>query len=315
MKGLSLLLALGLALGLIVGQVAAGDVDDLKNKIQMLKDLYAWEMKSKEMRDAFSSDLDTILADIDALPAAGEAAAESVLVKVPETEEELLYYGKELFQRNCSLCHGTGLEGGRGPSLLDDHWQWGKRDQDIYRWMVEGIATTSMGTFAAKLTEGQMWTVVAYIQDDYQGVPEKKPETSALPKAWELLKKEAELAAAMGDTGGGAGVVVDKEGKSPEEIAELLMSAMTCTICHKLREPGDIVGPSLWDMGVKRDETYLLEKLVNPTKELVPGFPGDVMELGMRGVGFYEKVSVDELQMMVNYMMTLKGGETTAAQE
>jgi hypothetical protein len=68
-------------------------------------------------------------------------------------------------------------------------------------------------------------------------------------------------------------------------------------------------------MGVKRDETYLLEKLVTPTKELVQGYPGDVMEVGMRGVGFYDKVSIDELQMMVDYMMTLKGGETAAVQE
>ncbi|NIM04475.1 MAG: hypothetical protein GTO55_01115, partial [Armatimonadetes bacterium] len=124
MRVTSLLLALGLALGLVVSQVAAGDVEDLKKKIQTLKDLYAWEMKSKEMRDAFSGDVETILMDIDALPAAEQAAAEPVLTKVPETEEELLYYGKELFQRNCSLCHGTGVEGGRGPSLLDDSWTW-----------------------------------------------------------------------------------------------------------------------------------------------------------------------------------------------
>ncbi|NIM04476.1 MAG: hypothetical protein GTO55_01120, partial [Armatimonadetes bacterium] len=49
------------------------------------------------------------------------------------------------------------------------------------------------------------------------------------------------MAAAMDEGGGGTGGVVDKEGKTPEEIGELLMSAMTCTICHKLREPGDIV--------------------------------------------------------------------------
>lgn len=309
-----MLLALGLALAIIVSQVAAGGVEDFKKKVLTLKDLYSWEMKSKEMRDAFSSDLDKLLADLDALAVEEQEAAEPLVVKVPETEEELIRYGKELFQRNCSLCHGTGKEGGRGPSLLDDSWTWGKRDEDIYRWMVEGIPTTSMGSFAAKLTEGQMWTVVAYIQNDYQGVPEKKPETSALPKAWELVKKEAELAATMAESGGAVGAMVDKEGKTPEQIGELLMSAMTCTICHKLKEAGNIVGPSLWDVGAKRDERYLLEKLVNPTKELVPGYPGDVMEVGMRGVGFYDKLSIDELKAMVAYMMSLKGGQTTASQ-
>ena len=72
--------------------------------------------------------------------------------------------GRQLFVRfNCSGCHGGRAGGGMGPSLRDVDWIYGSDDGQIFSSIAEGRAH-GMPSWSLKLTEDQLWKLVAYIK-------------------------------------------------------------------------------------------------------------------------------------------------------
>jgi cytochrome c oxidase cbb3-type subunit 3 len=71
--------------------------------------------------------------------------------------------GKRLFgYYNCSGCHANG-GGGMGPALMDDKWIYGSHPQAIFSSIVEG-RPNGMPSWRNKITDAQVWQLVAYIQ-------------------------------------------------------------------------------------------------------------------------------------------------------
>jgi cytochrome c oxidase cbb3-type subunit III len=71
--------------------------------------------------------------------------------------------GKRLFtQFNCSGCHGNG-GGGMGPPLMDADWIYGDHPANIFAAIVEG-RPNGMPSWRNKLTDAQVWQLVAYVQ-------------------------------------------------------------------------------------------------------------------------------------------------------
>jgi cytochrome c oxidase cbb3-type subunit III len=71
--------------------------------------------------------------------------------------------GKQLFdQYNCSGCHAHG-GGGMGPALMDNSWIYGPHPANIFETIVEG-RPNGMPAWRGKLTDAQVWQLVAYIQ-------------------------------------------------------------------------------------------------------------------------------------------------------
>ncbi len=72
--------------------------------------------------------------------------------------------GRQLFvQYNCSGCHGGHAGGGMGPSLRDATWIYGNTDADIFNDIAEGRAH-GMPSWAKRITEDQIWKLVAYVK-------------------------------------------------------------------------------------------------------------------------------------------------------
>jgi cytochrome c551/c552 len=92
-------------------------------------------------------------------------------------------------------------------------------------------------------------------------------------------------------------------GKSGEE----LVSAAGCIACHKLDGPDRLVGPSLWDIGARKDADYIRESILHPDKVVVEGYPQGVMKATMDSQGFYQNISLDALDKLVEYLASLKG--------
>ena len=69
-----------------------------------------------------------------------------------------------LFTQVCAGCHGTGLEGGRAPTLFDDQWTRATDDQGLSRVIHEGVPGTEMVPFGSSLSDQQIWQLVAYIR-------------------------------------------------------------------------------------------------------------------------------------------------------
>jgi cytochrome c2 len=92
-------------------------------------------------------------------------------------------------------------------------------------------------------------------------------------------------------------------GKSGEELVKLA----GCIACHKFDGPEPLVGPSLWDVGGRQDKAYIRESILDPDKVLVPGYPAAVMKATLTSTGFYQKISVEGLEQIVDYLSGLNG--------
>ena len=95
-------------------------------------------------------------------------------------------------------------------------------------------------------------------------------------------------------------------GKSGEEIFKLA----GCTSCHKLDGPERLVGPSLWDIGARYDKDYIRESILWPDKVMTPGnpaYPEGLMKTTLVSLGFYQQISIEALETLVEYLATFEG--------
>ena len=78
--------------------------------------------------------------------------------------EENIERGRELFSRNCAVCHGAFAEGGAGPDLTNPAWQASITDAELDRVMRQGKSGTAMPGFAETLTEQDRTEVIRYLR-------------------------------------------------------------------------------------------------------------------------------------------------------
>jgi cytochrome c oxidase cbb3-type subunit 3 len=72
--------------------------------------------------------------------------------------------GRRLFDwYNCSGCHGGHAGGGMGPSLRDEVWIYGSRDDQIFDSIAQG-RSQGMPAWGGKIPREQIWELVAYIK-------------------------------------------------------------------------------------------------------------------------------------------------------
>jgi cytochrome c oxidase cbb3-type subunit 3 len=71
--------------------------------------------------------------------------------------------GQQLFAKfNCVGCHAHG-GGGMGVPLMDDRWIFGSEPPQIFATIVQG-RPKGMPSFRGRLTESQVWQLVAYVR-------------------------------------------------------------------------------------------------------------------------------------------------------
>lgn len=103
--------------------------------------------------------------------------------------------GKQLFQANCTACHGPNADGnGAAAAALTPHprdftdpkarWTRGREPLDIYATLAEGSPGTAMVGFANNLSVQDRWALVHYL-GTLPGVAGKfKPVDEAVASAW-----------------------------------------------------------------------------------------------------------------------------------
>jgi glucose/arabinose dehydrogenase len=95
-----------------------------------------------------------------------------------------------LFAERCAGCHGSGVEGGRAPSLFDETWTRATDDEGVSKIIHDGIQGTEMMSFAASLNDQQIWQLVAYIRTQAATL-KGKPTVVADPDG-QVIKSEKE---------------------------------------------------------------------------------------------------------------------------
>ncbi|HEY2155021.1 MAG TPA: c-type cytochrome [Isosphaeraceae bacterium] len=151
--------------------------------------------------------------------------------------------GQALFRGLCSGCHGGLGRGGKGPDLTDDRWLHGGTDVAIAQVIRNGVPRTTMKKLGESLKDDQIAKVVAFVRSLARSPSEStwKPYLAGDPKA-------------------GRALFFDLKGKAQ------------CVKCHSVGGEGGRIGPSLDRIASRRAPEFLMESILQPSKEIAPEY-------------------------------------------
>jgi cytochrome c oxidase cbb3-type subunit 3 len=93
----------------------------------------------------------------------GTVVPMSVIRNVDEHRAYDANEGKRLFRWfNCNGCHSNG-GGGMGPPLMDSTWIYGSAPSQVAATILQG-RPNGMPSFAGRLSDEQLWQLVAYVR-------------------------------------------------------------------------------------------------------------------------------------------------------
>jgi putative heme-binding domain-containing protein len=150
--------------------------------------------------------------------------------KQPDYTPTDIENGRQIYQANCSFCHGPEGDGVPGVNFGSGRFRRGSTDDQLVRIILGGIPGTAMPP--SNFSEGQAGTIVAYVRSlalsGASGIP-------------------------LGDAARGRSVF---EGKGQ------------CLTCHSVGGVGSRVGPNLTEIGALRRVSELQRSLIEPGVEV-----------------------------------------------
>ncbi len=156
---------------------------------------------------------------------------------------EALAEGQALFRGLCTGCHGGAGRGGKGPDLTRGKFMHGNKDEDIARVIREGVPKTTMKKLGESLKEEQIAKLVLFIRSLARAPGES---------TWKPYLK--------GDPVAGRKLFFDAKGKAQ------------CVKCHTIDREGGRVGPALDRIAGRRSAEFIMESILEPSKDIDPEF-------------------------------------------
>ena len=200
--------------------------------------IVACSEKETQAEDEVGAEQQAIEPAIDAVPEGRSLSA------IYMNNQDALDLGKSMFRGLCSGCHGGAARGGKGPNLTDDKWLHGDgTDKSISGIIERGVPSTTMKKLGESLSPDQIGKIIAYVRtlSKIDGDSNWKPY-------------------AEGDATVGEKLFFDAKSK------------FTCNKCHALDRRGGGIGPSLDRIASRRSPQYIMESIVNPSKDIDPRF-------------------------------------------
>jgi cytochrome c oxidase cbb3-type subunit 3 len=156
----------------------------------------------------------------------------TLVAQQPEYPPTDIEAGRQIYQANCSFCHGPEGDGVPGVNFGSGRFRRGSTDDQLVRIVLGGIPGTAMPP--SNFSEGQAGTIVAYLRS---------------------LATSGGLGVTLGDAVRGRSVF---EGKGQ------------CNTCHSVNGVGSRVGPNLTEIGTLRRAVELQRSLLEPGAEVKP---------------------------------------------
>ncbi len=175
----------------------------------------------------------------------GARPAEPVPSTPPATaiDRAALEEGQSLFRGLCSGCHGGAGRGGKGPDLTDNRWLHGGTNADIANVIRNGVPKTTMKKMGESLKEPQIQKLITYIHSLARSPGES---------TWKPYMP--------GDPQIGRTLFLDPKGKAQ------------CAKCHSIGSQGGRIGPVLDRIASRRAPEFLMESILEPSKEIAPEY-------------------------------------------
>ncbi|MCY3757509.1 MAG: c-type cytochrome [Acidobacteria bacterium] len=177
--------------------------------------------------------------------------------------------GRILFARSCSVgyCHGAEGRAGGGPRLRGKQWEPGY----LYRVTAEGIPRSSMPGWKEKLSQDEIWSVVAYVMSlsDPEASGAAEASSAAAPGPGESAPQSGETTGPTEPLPEAGKVQAGLRGE-PDKGRELFFDAaddLNCAQCHRTRGMGAEVGPDLSGLA-DRPARQILRDIVLPGARL-----------------------------------------------
>jgi mono/diheme cytochrome c family protein len=242
-----------------------------------------------------------------AIPQVQSEVPEELSFSTNVTPEELTAAGEQLYAGagGCTACHGLGT---RAPNLLADEGGTGTigarcsnrvQGEDcktyLHNSMVQPTAYVVAGydpimpDMSRTLSGAQIWSMVAYLQSLGGEVTVTGEDVAAAG--------DAGAAAGGGSASGGSAAGGALADGSTDPV--VLVQAGTCTACHVIGGEGTAVGPSLDDVGARRDAASIRTKILNPRSDTTAGFEALA---GIMPPTFGPQFNAAQLEALVEYL-------------
>ena len=163
--------------------------------------------------------------------------------------------GKDLYDTNCSTCHGVDARGEDGPDLRGVPAALG--DAAVENIIRRGIPGTGMTGFY-NITDPQAANIVAYLKTLTAGAAAEASPVSGDPHKGEALYKSS-----------------------------------GCSACHMIAGQGGSIGPELTRIGAMRGPASLKQRLLDPSANLPTAGGGGMMGNSWTQYAMYRAVEKD----------------------
>lgn len=252
---------------------------------------------------------------------------ETAELSVDMSTEEMVQEGENIVggKGTCLTCHAIGgEEGARFPDLANIGAVAGERRdgysdieylaESLYEpnaYVVEGYTPgmPQASTPPVDLSDQEIKAVIAYLQS-LGGTPTIAMDTPLEYETSDSMEEDGTSAAATETEAAPSAEATAAGGAAAGDTTrggEELFNEYLCNTCHSIDEPADMVGPSLHDVGSRMTQEEIHESIMEPDAEVREGFPAGTMRATLEGVGFYEQVSEQELQTMVDFLAAQTG--------
>ena len=249
----------------------------------------------------------------------GEAPVEIEVDLGALTMDGFVSMGESIFsgKGTCTLCHNNM---GRAPDILQQDMvaTASKRlADDRYR----GEASSVEAYIRESMLDPSLYVVKGFGQKGSNDTVSPMPTANKAPILLTAIEIDAVIAFMQAKDGndvtvalpqglpdapaeeeGGAGQTAVAQG--PAETAEEALGKFTCTACHAVAGSEAAVGPELNLVGTRLDKDQLRKSILDPEADIAEGFDG-----GMMPADFAKKMTISELEMVVEYLSIQKGGQ------
>ncbi len=192
-----------------------------------------------------------------------------------EGDSAAIQQGLELYNERCSFCHGTRGRGAKGPCLTCGHFLYrGGSNAQLFATISGGIPGGQMGAFAASLSGGDIWRIIAFLRDETKKRnAEAAPEQGSEPSASSTSRAQTPVPSSPADIPPNPGGADTPQAATPAPPVDLNDAAViqagrdlfhvTCShYCHGPgAKGGGARGPSLRHRDF--DNAYLFQRISN----------------------------------------------------
>ena len=212
------------------------------------------------------------------IPQVASAVPEEITLGAEATPEQLVEAGGQVYEGSggCTACHGLGT---RAPDLLGvagsvcEERVPGQSCKEYLHeslvnptaYVVEGFQPI-MPDMSRTLSPQQIWALVAYLES-VGGTVSVTAEDLGPPPGGETRPAGGEPGGGGAAPAGGGGALA---GGSTDAME--IWAAGGCGACHQLDGEGGPVGPSLDDLGARRDREYIRRAILDPGADIAEGY-------------------------------------------